>query len=357
MVEFAYQTLPWNIIFGAGYMKKLPTEMDKLGLKKALVLTTPNQSAAGEEIIQLIEHRAAGLFDQAVMHVPAETAAEASKIAKELGADCTVALGGGSTTGLGKALAVQMDLPNIVIPTSYAGSEMTNIWAITDAGRKVTARDNRAVPTLTIYDPELTLTLPPAFAGASGLNAMAQAVVNVATDKINPIVSSLATDAVRALYESLPVIMSEPGNMTARSQALYGACLAGGALGTGITSLHHKICHTMGGTYNMPHAETHAIILSHSVAYNAHAAREGTAQLARAMNTDNAAMALYDLLKKLGVPSSLKEVGFKEEDIEQAAAITVENPFDNPEEVNEKRLRKLLQNAFHGHPPQTVDQL
>ncbi|WP_262695675.1 maleylacetate reductase [Kordiimonas aquimaris] len=354
MIEFEYQTLPWNIVFGAGALARLPGELDKLGMKRALVLTTPNQTDSGETVLDLLDDRAAGLFDQCVMHVPQQTVTAASVRARELGADCTVALGGGSTTGLGKALAVQMNLPNIVIPTSYAGSEMTNIWAITDEGRKVTARDNEAVPTLTLYDPELTLTLPPKFAAASGLNAMAQAVVNIATDKVNPIVSCLAVDAVRSLYESLPVIMDKPDDMEARSKALYGACLAGGALGTGATSLHHKICHTMGGTFNMPHAETHAVILPHSVAYNTAATPEGSARLAEAMRANNAADAIYDLMKKLGLPLGLKDLGFSEAEIDKAAEITLENSFHNAEPVSFERLRTLLQNAYEGVPPQAI---
>lgn len=354
MIEFEYRTLPWNIIFGVGALERLPGELDKLGMKRALVLTTPNQTKSGEAVIDLLGIRAAGLFDQCVMHVPQQTVSAASVRAGELGVDCTVALGGGSTTGLGKALAVQMGLPNIVIPTSYAGSEMTDIWAITDEGRKVTNRNNDAVPTLTLYDPALTLTLPPKFAAASGLNAMAQAVVNVATDKINPIVSCLAVDAVKSLYESLPVIMDKPDDMVARSQALYGACLAGGALGTGATSLHHKICHTMGGTFNMPHAETHAVILPHSVAYNASATPEGSSRLAAAMGATNAADAIYDLMQKLTLPLGLKDLGFKEADLDQAAEITLEKPFHNAEPVTASRLRTLLQNAYDGIPPQPI---
>lgn len=354
MLDFNYQTLPWNIIFGEGSLEKLPDELDKMGFKKALVLTTPNQAKDGENIISLIGNRAAGLFDQAVMHVPLATVEAATQLATKLDADCTIAIGGGSTTGLGKALAVQMSLPNIVIPTSYAGSEMTNIWAITHADRKVTKRDNAAVPTLTLYDPRLTLSLPAKFAGASGLNAMAQAVVNIATDQVNPIVSCLAVDAVRALSSSLPVIMKDPSNMEARARALYGASLAGGALGTGSTSLHHKICHTLGGTFNMPHAESHAIILAHTVAYNAAATPEGTMRLAEAMKADNAANAIYELLKVIGGPTSLKDIGFKEADIDRAAEITLENAFHNAEPVTTERLQKLLNNAFHGKPPQAI---
>ena len=351
MIDFQYKALPWNIIFGVDALTRLPEEIAKLGLRRALVLSTPNQADQGQRIVEMLDNLAVGLFDQAMMHVPAETLAAATSAAKQLGADCTVAIGGGSTTGLGKALAAREGLNNIVIPTSYAGSEMTNIWAITEENRKVTERNDTVVPTLTIYDPMLTLTLPPKFAAASGLNAMAQAVVNVATDKPNPIISSLAADAVRALSHALPKILAEPDNIDARAEALYGACLAGGALGSGTTSLHHRLCHTFGGTFNTPHAETHAILLPHSIAYNASATPVGTQMVASSMGVDDAALGLYELARVLGAPSSLKDIGINREDIEKAIAVTMEKPFDNPEPVTSARLHTLLENAFLGKRP------
>ncbi len=338
-------------MFEVDALQRLPDELNKLGKSRALILTTPNQAAQGEEIVNMLGVRAAGLFDQAMMHVPLASLTAATEMAKELQIDCTVALGGGSTTGLGKALAAREGIDNIVIPTSFAGSEMTDIWAVTEADRKVTARDINVVPTLTIYDPKLTLTMPPGFAAVSGLNAMAQAVVNVATDKPNPIISSLAVEAIRALAHSLPLIINEPDNLDARAEALYGASMAGGALGTGITSLHHRLCHTFGGTFNTPHAETHAILLSHSVAYNAAATVAGTQKVANAMGVENAALGIYELAGKLGAPTALNEIGIVEEDLDKAVAVTLEKPLDNPEPVNAGRLKKLLTAALHGHTP------
>ena len=353
MNTFKFKALPWNIIFSVGAIQKLPTEVDELGLSKVLVLTTPNQQQQGHEIIELLGNRAVGLFDQAQMHVPANTLLSATEMAKKLQADCTVALGGGSTTGLGKALAAREGLPNIVIPTSYAGSEMTDIWAVTEAGRKVTNRDVSVVPTLTIYDPELTLSLPPQFAAVSGLNAMAQAVVNVATDKPNPMISSLAVDGIRALAHSLPTIIQEPLNMDARAEALYGASMAGAALGTGTTSLHHRLCHTFGGTFNTPHAETHAILLPHSVAYNANATRIGTQKVAEALDVDNAAMGIHRLASQLGAPTALSEIGITEADIDKAVTVSLEKPLNNPESVTKEGLKILLTRALYGDSPKT----
>lgn len=352
--EFDYKSLPWNIVFGEGALQRLPEELDKLGYSRALVLATPQQTEQGQDLVNLLGERAAGLFDHAVMHVPAATVEHAVQEVERLNADCSVSIGGGSTTGLGKALALKVDLPNIVIPTSYAGSEMTNIWGITENERKVTGRDDRVVPTLTIYDPVLTLTLPPKFAGPSGLNAMAQAVVNVASENTNPIVAVMATEAVRALSHSLPRVIAEPENMEARSEALYGACLAGGSLGTGTTSLHHRLCHTFGGSFGTTHAETHTIFLPHCVAYNAEATAAGTRRLAEAMGVDNAAIGLFNLAKTLGAPISLREIGVREADLDRAAEIATETPINNPEPVNTRRVRALLQNAYEGVKPYAV---
>jgi maleylacetate reductase len=354
MLEFNYKGLPWNILFGAGALQRLPEEVEKLGFGRALVLTTAQQQSAGEEILQLLGDKGAGLFSEAKMHVPAQTLEAAISRADEIQADCTVSLGGGSTTGLGKALAAQKSLPNIAIPTSFAGSEMTNIWAVTETDRKVTARDDAVVPTLTIYDPELTLTMPVGFAMVSGVNALAQAIVNVATDKPNPMVASMALEGIRALVSALPRIKANPDDSEARAEALYGASMAGAALGTGSTGLHHKLCHVFGGTFNTPHAETHAILLAHSVAYNTNAAAEGTARVAQAMGVEDAALGIYELVRELGAPLALSEIGIKETDLDQAAEVVTEQAFNNPEAVTKEKVRALLQHAFEGLPPTSV---
>ena len=354
MMDFRYKALPWNIIFAAGARKRLPEELSKLGYSRALVLATPHQADTGQAIVEQLGDKAAGLFKRAMMHVPVETLNLAIAEVKRLDADCSVSVGGGSTTGLGKALAFNMDLPNIVLPTSYAGSEMTNLWAVTRGNRKITRRDDVVVPTLTIYDPELTLTMPPAFAAASGMNAMAQAVANAAAEDANPISSVMALEGIRALAHSLPVIISEPGNMDARAGAMYGASLAGAALGTGTTGLHHRLCHTFGGTFNTPHAETHTILLPHGVAYNAGARPEATRRIAEALGVSDAATGLFELAGTLGAPTALKDIGVKEADLDEAAAITVEKPVNNPEPVTRDRVRALLENAWHGYPPMPV---
>ena len=351
MREFRLQTLPWNVIFGAGKLASLPAELETLGLARALVLSTPEQQRDAKRIADLLGDRAVGTFSEARMHVPVEVAAKAEQAARDCGADCSVSIGGGSTTGLGKALAVNPGIPLVAIPTTYAGSEMTPIWALTEGGRKVTRRDLRVLPKLTIYDAELTLGLPPAIAGPSGMNALAQATINAKDRRTNPVMMSIALEAIHAIATGLPTVVTEPDNLDAREQLLYGAALAGAALGAGVTSLHHRLCHTLGGGFDTPHAETHAILLPYSVAYAAPANPNLMAPIAAVLGTGDAAQGIYDLSAGLGLPTSLRDIGIEEHDLEKIAAIATETPVENPTLVTRAGVLELLQNAYRGSRP------
>ena len=350
-MEFNFKALPWNIRFACGAIKTLPEELDRLGLRRALVLSTPEQTEHADLVSSLIAARAVGNFSQAVMHVPIETVESAAQTASSLNADCTIAIGGGSTTGLGKALALKLKLPNIVIPTTYAGSEMTSVWGITSGKVKETGRDESVVPTLTIYDPELTVGLPAAISGPSGINAMAQAVVNVTAAQPNPIICALAIDGIRALAASLPRVVKQPTDLAARTEALYGACLAGGSLGLGVTGFHHRICHTLGGTYNTSHADTHAIVLAHTVAFNADAVPEATQAVAKALGVENAAQGIFELLNVVSKKITLRDIGIKETDLTVIARLVVEKEFQNPKQVTADDVRSILDDAYFGRSP------
>jgi len=351
MMQFEFAALPWQVIFGCGALQRLPDELDKRALTRALVLSTPEQRNQAEQVSELIGARSVGIFDQAVMHVPVATVDAAQAMAASVNADCTVSIGGGSTTGLGKALALKSDLPNVAIPTTYAGSEMTNVWGMTEAGRKTTGRDNRVVPAFAIYDPELTLDLPAAMSGPSGLNAMAQAVVNVTAAEPNPIITALALDGIRAIATGLPTVVETPHDIGARSDVLYGACLCGAALGVGITSLHHRLCHTLGGSFNTSHADTHAILLAYSVAYNAEVAAEGTRRVAAALGAEDAATGLFDLLHRVSGKTNLQHLGLAASDLDRAADIATESPCSNPAPVTRDGVRALFERAFNGERP------
>lgn len=351
MKEFRLQTLPWNVIFGAGKLAALPQELTALGLERALVLSTPEQAADAERIAALLGDACAATFTGARMHVPADVAAAAANKARECGADCSVSIGGGSTTGLGKALALDPGIPLVAVPTTYAGSEMTNIWGMTDGGRKRTGRDLRVLPRLTIYDAELTLDLPPAIAGPSGMNALAQATINAKDPRTNPVIASMALEAIRAIAAALPIVMQSPRDLDARGELLYGASLAGAALGAGVTSLHHRLCHTLGGSFDTPHAETHTILLPYSVAYAAPAVPVLMERIARALGADDAARGIHALSTSLGLPTSLRDIGIGQGDLERIADIATETEVVNPRPVTREGVLDLLHQAWEGKPP------
>ena len=349
---FIYNTHPGRIVFGAGSLNHLEREITALGAGRALVLSTPEQAAQAEDLAKRLGQRCAGVFARAVMHVPVETARQARDEAQRLHADCAIAIGGGSTTGLGKAIALESSLPILAIPTTYAGSEMTTIYGITEGGMKKTGRDARVLPKTVIYDPELTLSLPPALSATSGMNAIAHAVEALYAVDANPIISMMSEEGIRALAQGLPGVMKNPHDIEARTLCLYGAWLCGVALNGTSMALHHKLCHTLGGTFNLGHAEVHTVILPHATAYNQRAAPEAMARVARALGSAEAAQGLYELEVKLGTPRSLKEIGMPESGLDQAADLAAANPYANPVPIERAAIRCLLDNAFHGRKPE-----
>jgi alcohol dehydrogenase class IV len=349
--DFVYIGRPARVLFGAGTLRQLPAELDRLGARKALVLATPEQRESAEQVAALLGERAAGVFDRAVMHVPIETAREARAHAARVGADCAVAIGGGSTVGLGKAIALEASLPIVAIPTTYAGSEMTTIYGITEGGLKKTGRDDRVLPRTVIYDPELTLGLPVTMSITSGMNAIAHAAEGLYSTTTNPIIDLMAEEGMRALALALPRLREQPRDLEVRSNALYGAWLCGTVLASVDMALHHKLCHTLGGSFNLPHAETHTIVLPHALAYNARAAGEAMRRMARALEAKSAPQAVYDLAKNNGAPVALRDIGMKAADLDRACDIAMQNQYPNPRPLERAAIRQLLQDAFEGKRP------
>lgn len=351
MREFVYEALPGRVVFGVGSLDQLADEVARLGVAKALVLSTPQQRAQAEDISARLGDRSVGVYDKAEMHVPIDVAKAARQEAQRLGADACVAVGGGSTIGLGKAIALEFGLPIIAVPTTYAGSEMTPIWGLTEDGVKKTGRDPKVLPTTVVYDPTLTLTLPAFIAGPSGMNAIAHCVEAMYSETANPIISMMAEEGVRSLARALPIIMEQPDNMEARSEAVFGAYLSGASLGAVGMALHHKLCHTLGGSFNLPHAETHTAVIPHATAYNIDASPDTRERLSRALETEDPAGALFDLAKSLSAKMALSEVGMQAEDLERAADIATQNPYYNPRPVTREGIRALLDDAYHGRRP------
>ncbi|MFO7647370.1 maleylacetate reductase [Halomonas campaniensis] len=351
MQPFVYHGLPSRVVFGQGTLSRLAEEIEQLGCRRALVLATPQQQEQARAVLEQLGERGAGLFTEAAMHTPVEVTERAMRVVEELAVDCTVAIGGGSTIGLGKAIALRTGLPQVAIPTTYAGSEMTPILGETRDGIKTTQRTLEVLPETVIYDVDLTLSLPAGMSGTSGINAIAHAVEALYARDRNPVISLMAEEGIAALARSLPVIAGDPGNAEARADALYGAWLCGTCLGSVGMSLHHKLCHTLGGSFDLPHAETHTIVLPHAVAYNAPAAPEAMSRIARALGCEDPAAGLFDLARAVGAPTALEEIGLKPSDVERATEIATRNPYWNPREVEAQGIHRLLSHALVGHRP------
>lgn len=363
MDSFIYEVLPSRVLFGEGKIAEVGLEVGRLGAR-ALLLSTQNRTNLATQLSENLGDLAVGIHNQAIMHVPQKSVDKAVHKAKELNADVLVAIGGGSTIGLAKGIALETDLPILAIPTTYSGSEMTSIWGISQNGQKTTGRNPVVKPKTVIYDPELTKTLPVATSATSGMNAIAHSVEALYAENKNPIVSLMAEESIRALAASLPKINANPNNMTAhmkaqtkaRSEALYGAWLAGDVLGKVGMALHHKLCHVLGGSFGLPHAETHTVVLPHALAYNASHSPEAMASIGKALNTSsaNAAGALHDLETSLNTPISLRELGLNESQLDEAADLAVQKPYFNPRPITKEGIREVLQNAYEGNRPLVV---
>jgi maleylacetate reductase len=352
MEAFQYTSLPARVVFGFGTIEKVGDELNALGCSRAFVLSDPHHAkGAAARLMQVLGRPGGQLSTDAVMHTPVEVTERVMADLAASNANCLVALGGGSTIGLSKALALRTDLPQIVIPTTYAGSEATPVLGETRKGEKSTMRSMKVLPEVIVYDVELTYGLPPAMSLVSGINAIAHAVEALYAKDGNPVTSSLAEQGIAALGRALPLIVSDPADRAARADALFGAWASGSCLGTVGMSLHHNLCHVLGGSFGLPHAETHTVILPHAVAYNAPAAPAAIGRVARALGADHAAQALFDLAAMNGAPTSLREIGMSQSDLDEAASAAVGSPYWNPRPVERDAIRTLLDNAYNGHRP------
>ena len=349
---FQYTALPARVLFGFGTIAKVAEELASLGRKRAFVLSDPHhETAAAARLMRVLGDFGVHLSTDAVMHTPVEVTERVMEKLVACNADCIVALGGGSTIGLAKALALRTDLPQIVLPTTYTGSEATPVLGETRQGQKSTIRSMQVLPEVIVYDVELTYGLPAAISLVSGINAIAHAVESLYAKDANPVTSSLAEQGIAALGRALPRIVSDPSDRNARADALFGAWICGSCLGAVGMSLHHKLCHVLGGAFGLPHAETHTVILPHAVAYNAAGAPVAIGRVARALGADHAAQALFDLAASDGAPTSLREIGMSYSDLDKAADAAVKSPYWNPRPVERNAIRKLLDDAFNGRRP------
>ncbi|WP_182357684.1 maleylacetate reductase [Tomitella gaofuii] len=353
-VEFTHVTLGQRVLFGAGLAREgLAGELARLGARRPLILAGDRERAMAEQVVGGLEESAGverlSWHGDVAMHVPVDVAERARAAAAAAEADVVVAVGGGSTTGLAKAVALTTGLPIIAVPTTFAGSEATNVWGMTEDGRKTTGVDDAVLPASIVYDAELTASLPPAMAVASGLNALAHCVDSLWAPRADPINGALAAEGARALSAGLPLLHRDPDADAGREQVLYGAYLAAVAFASAGSGLHHKICHVLGGAYDLPHAETHAVVLPHVLAFNGPAAPAAQRRLAEAFGSDSAMSGLAALYDAVDAPSALADHGMAAADIPAAARLVAAVvPDSNPRPAAERQLVGLLTAAQNG---------
>ncbi len=348
---FEYNGLPAHVVFGYNTLDSVRAEVEKLGVKRAIVLTTPEFEDKGKQIADLLGSISAGVYPCAKMHTPVAVTEDAMAFFQARKADGTVAIGGGSTIGLGKAIALRTDCPQLVIPTTYAGSEMSPYLGQTEHGVKTTISSRKVLPETVVYDVALTHTLPPRFAAASGVNAIAHSAEALYAKNTNPLVNLMAAEGISMLHEALPKVVANPEDREGRFNALYGAWLCSIVQGQVSMALHHKICHALGGSFNLPHADIHANVLPHAIAYNSKAAVAAVETIANSIGNQNAALGLYNFNLEIGVYTSLKDLGMPESGIEVIVDQIMNTPYWNPRKMNRGALTKLLQRVWIGEPP------
>lgn len=343
-----------EIVLGAGASDLAERELSWLGADRALVLSTGGRRALAEDIAVQIGRRAVAVLSIAREHVPVEIAELGRKEASLHRADALVPVGGGSTVGLAKAIALEQALPILAIPTTYSGSEMTPFWGITGGGVKRTGRDDRVCAATVLYDPILSQNLPPAIAVPSAFNALAHAVEALYAPGVGEEVLGWAEEAVREIASVMPALSSGSNDLVARERALHGACLAGACVGRAAMGLHHKLCHVLGGSFGLPHAETHAALLPFVARFNLEAAPAARERLSRALGNDDPAAALVDLAQSSGVKLGLAKLGLPRDALERVLELATSGPYPNPREITKRELLTLLEEAFAPGDPSAI---
>jgi maleylacetate reductase len=344
VLTFVDEVLPSRVIFGPGALSRVVDEVATLGCERVLVITGGSARQTASRVMDDLADRAVAAFSEILQHVPERLVAAARACARHVSADALVAVGGGSATGLAKAVAVDRHVPIVAVPTTYAGSEMTPIYGVTGV-HKVTHSDPNALPRVVVYDPKATLSLPPRVTAASALNALAHCVEALYGPHANPVNALFAMEGLRTLARAVPTAVRRPRDVHVRSEALYGAYLAGRALNAG-TGLQHRLCHIIGGDLGVVHADVHAVLLPHVVAFNTPAVPEAMSRVAAAIGANEAASGLLELAEEVGAPRSLAEIGVPEDKLDEVARRVVAEPGPNPRPLDVESIRDLLDRAY-----------
>jgi alcohol dehydrogenase class IV len=347
-MRFTHETLPQRVVFATGGASAaVAAEVAALGASRVLLVASDRERSVVDAVMAAVP--VALHHDEVVEHVPVDVAQRAREAAEKAEADAVVTVGGGSTTGLGKAVALTTGLPIVAVPTTYAGSEATDVWGLTEDGAKTTGVDLRVLPRSIVYDATLLASLPADVAVASGLNALAHGIDSMWAPRSDPIDQALAGEGIRALSAGLPVVARQGTSIPGIERTLYGAYLAAVAFASAGSGLHHKICHVLGGMFGLPHAQTHAVVLPHVLALNAPSAPEGEARIAEAFGTSTAEQGLAVLRAAVRAPRALRDLGMPEDGIARAVGpVLAAAPADNPAPLNEESVTALLRAAWEG---------
>ncbi len=353
MEPFVYDALPGRVVFGEGAFDRIPDEVDRLGARRVLLIADRSGRPWAQKLVAWLGERIVGQIDDVRPHVPIEDAERARRLATSADADAVLTIGGGSATGLGKAIVLQRPIPILAVPTTYAGSEMTPIWGLTSGARKETGRDPLVQPRTVVYDPVLTVSLPPSITGPSGMNALAHCAEALYADGANPITSLMAEQGIRILARGLPIVVADPGDLAGRGDVLAGAYLAGAAFAVAGGGIHHKICHVLGGAYDLPHAEMHSVVLPYALAHVQPSQPAAIGRMAVALGSPDVPGAIFDLGRVIGAPAGLGEIGMPIERLDEAAGLIAAAAAGTRFEISEQEVRALLDHAFAGRRPET----
>jgi len=347
--RFTYHSDPVRIVFGAGAVAALPAEADYHKMSRFLVLCSQSRADFARRVTSAIADRCVTFCDASAPNMPREAFERIVVDIERHKLDGFVVIGGGSPIGLAKAAAATTKIPYIAVVTTYSGSEMAARWRIGIADDRISGEGTAALPATAIYDPELTLDLPPRFSAASGMNAMAHAVESLYGIDTNPIVQAMAEEAIARLGTSLPRVVQNPRDLEARTDVLYGAWLAANFRAE--VGLEHAIAQRVRQWFNLDHAHTHAVATPYAIGFNSTAAPEAMARIKRALGVSDAARGLFDLNARLGLPTGLKGLGLREEDIGKAVDIVAAVKITHPRPVSKADLADILRQAYFGEPP------
>ncbi len=360
MKEFHYTSYAQEIIFGTGSLARLSEAVDHFHWQRLMLCTTGSARRNGHvsTLEAALGQRLVATYDHAQSHVPDFQVAEALAIAIEHQVDAIIGLGGGSPIGLAKAISQALEekrtgqaarasfptdqplVPVVAIPTTYAGSEMTAVYGMThhsaSSSRKITVTDPKITPKLVIYDPRLTLDLPPEMTASSGINALAHCVEAVYSITRHPLSTAAALSGAQHIAQALPRCYATGEDLEARTGMLIGSHLAAVALSNVAMGFHHGLCHALGGTAGVPHGIANAIVLPHAMRFNLNATAPQLAQIAAAIGlavddrsaeaaAEAAAQHIADLIGHMSLPQRLREVGVNKADLPHLAEVALQS--------------------------------